>query len=757
MKKNIILFLVVPFFLSTSLQAQHGSSIALSAKPSCIIEGRISDLNGQSLEGALVYIPELNLSCVTDHNGHYFLKNLPARSLDVQFSFLGYAHQLKKIQVSQERAVLNVLLEPSPIEAEEIVVTGGRYSTQHQNAVKIDVLTLDAHDLQPTPNFAEMLTRIPGVDMISKGSGVSKPVIRGLSMNDILILDNGVRFENYQYSSHHPLGIDEFGVERVEVIKGPASLLYGSDAIGGVLNFMKEKPAPQYQILGDYQMQLFSNSLGENMSLGLKGSGERFFGGIRLSQKSHADYLQGGGGYLPNSRFNEASIKTNVGYNASLGSFHLFYDYSQQNLGLVEEEAIEGIDKRGRHNELFFQRLNTLFLSSQNKIYLGATRLDLNAAFQNTELTHFGEVNEHELQMQFKTLTYEAKVQLPSNTTSAYILGFQGEHQENANLNDRETILLPNALIDNYSGFGFFQQSFGRVNLQTGLRYDYKTLNSQAVGNADNADTYRAALDKDYGSYSGSLGFTYHPTDELFFRSNLALAYRTPNLAELTSNGPHEAIYELGDDQLQPERSLEFDLSVHWHKKYFTFDLAGFYNRVNDFIYQSPTGEATQNGISIYRYRQSDSKLYGGEAGIHVHPALFPWLHIESSYSWVIGRKNSGEYLPFIPAHKLNFELKGEKDRLAFFQNTFVGLKAHYALDQERPAPEETSTPGYSLYDINLGGTLHAQKQPLILVLAIKNLLDARYVDHLSTLKEVGGFNPGRNFIFSLKIPLNLK
>jgi len=758
MKKTLILLLALYFPYFGQIQAKNDTSVthsdkSASIKTACRLEGYLSDPDGLPLEGALVFIPELNKSCAADSAGYYCLTNLPTRNLDVQFSFLGYAHQLKRVAVSDAVTIMNIRLESSPIEAEEIVVTGGQHSTQHDNAVKIDVLTFENHNAQATPNFTEMFTRIPGVDMISKGSGVSKPVIRGLSMNDILILNNGVRFENYQYSSHHPLGIDEFGTERVEVIKGPASLLYGSDAIGGVLNFIKEKPAPQHQLQGDYQMQLFSNSLGESSSLGLKGAGDRFFGSMRLSQKSHADYLQGGGDYLPNSRFNEASVKSDIGYNASFGSFRLYYDYSKQNLGLVEEEAIEEISKRGRSNDLFYQRLNTHLLSSQNRLYLGTTKLDLNAALQNTELIHFGEAEEYELQMQLKTLTYEAKMQLPSESTSTYIIGFQGIHQENMNLNNRETILLPDALTNNYSGFGFLQQTVGRFHFQTGLRYDYKTLNSQAVGDPANSETYRAALKKMYGSFSGSIGFTYNPTDELFFRSNVATAYRTPNLAELTSNGPHEAIYEVGDDQLQPEKSLEFDVSAHWHKKLFTLDLAGFYNRVNNFIFQSPTGETTQTGISIYQYKQSDSRLYGGEAGLHVHPSHFQWLHIECSYSWVIGQQNSGDYLPFIPANKLNVELRGEMDRLLFLRDAFAGLHAHYAFDQDKPAPEETPTSGYNLYDIRFGGTLHTGKQPVILSLSVNNLLDTKYVDHLSTLKEVGGFNPGRNFILALKIP----
>lgn len=755
-----MLFLLMIFSFTFIFQNQAQETIKPTSKnktTACNLQGQITDMEGNPLEGALIFIPELNKSCLSDSKGHYLLQNLPARNLDIQFSFLGYAHQLKKLDVSSTGTFLDIRFESSPIEAEEIVVTGGQHSTQHNNAVKIDVLMLDGLQTQATPNFTEMLGKIPGVDMISKGNGVSKPVIRGLSMNDILLLNHGVRFENYQYSSHHPLGIDEYGIERVEVIKGPASLLYGSDAIGGVMNFIKERPAPQHQFQGDYQMHLFSNSLGENSSLGLKASGENLFGGIRLSQKSHADYLQGGGAYLPNSRFREGSVKANVGCNVSQGSFRLFYDYNQQNLGLVEEEALESISKRGRTNDIFYQHLNTHLLSSQNRLYLGSTKLDLNAAYQNTELIHFGEETEYELQMQLATFTYEAKLQLPSKSRSAYIFGFQGIHQENTNINNRETILLPNALINNYSGFSFFQQTFGHFNFQTGLRYDSKSLNSNAVGDASHPETYRSGLSKNYGSFSGSLGFTYNPLDELFFRSNLASAYRTPNLAELTSNGPHEAIYELGDETLQPEKSLEIDLSAHWHKKHFTLDLAGFFNRINDYIYQSPTGEKTQTGASIYRYMQSDSRLYGGEAGFHVHPSQLSWLHMESTYSWVVGRQDSGDFLPFIPAHKVNVEIRGEIERLGIIQDAFAKVHTNIAFDQNSPAPDETATPGYRLFDISIGGSLNKTKQPLLLSLSVNNVFDTKYIDHLSTLKEVGGFNPGRNFILSLKIPFEYK
>jgi iron complex outermembrane receptor protein len=215
------------------------------------ISGRVTDQNNLPLPGATVLIPEMNKGVFANANGQYELTNLPNGKTKILFSFIGHASVIETISLNGSPVQVDATLHESAIETEAIVISGGYRSTQHENAVKIDVLKLNPEEVRATPNFAEVLTKVPGVDMISKGSGVSKPVIRGLSMNDILVLNNSVRFENYQYSSHHPLGIDEFGIDNVEVIKGPASLLYGSDALGGVINFIREKPATQNSISGD--------------------------------------------------------------------------------------------------------------------------------------------------------------------------------------------------------------------------------------------------------------------------------------------------------------------------------------------------------------------------------------------------------------------------------------------------------------------------------------------------------------------------
>ena len=743
MKKTIFFFLLFVAFLSAISQNS--------------VSGKITDHNNLPMIGATVFLPELNKGTVTNLNGEYILNELPKGKVKIQFSFMGFSNVIKTIFLNDSQIELNISLIETPIETEEIVISGGYNSTEHDNAVKIDVLKLNQHINLSTPNFMEVLTKIPGVDMISKGSGVSKPVIRGLGMDNILTLNNGVRNENYQYSDHHPLGINEFGIDDVEIIKGPASLLYGSDAIGGVINFIKEKPAPTGQILGDYNLQLFSNSLGIINNLGVKGTSKNFFGSIRFGQKTNSDYLQGGGNFVPNSRFNEMSFKAFSGFTKKIGVFKLYYDYNNQKLGLTEEEAVKEITSRDRKNEIWYQQFANHLLSSQNKIFLNKYKLEINAAFQTNDLIHFAGIDTTEIAMNLSTLTYETRLYLPSTEKSEYIIGVQGLNQINRNFNNAEVILLPDALIDNYSVFGLLQHEFlKKLKLQTGIRYDYKIISTHAVGDTSDYN-YRESLSKEYGSLSGSFGATYNHSEKLLFRANFAAAYRTPNLAELTSNGKHELRYELGNKLLVPQNAYETDASTHFHLNNFTFDIAGFYNIINNYIFLSPTSDTTILGDKIYKYIQSNALLLGGEAGIHFHPIQMKWLHFESTFSTVTGTQHNGVYLPFIPADKLHVEILAEKEKLGVFHDVFIKANSMTAFNQNHPSPEEKTTPGYSLFDFGIGASIKACNQMLSIAFGVNNILDKKYIDHLSTLKEVGFFNPGRNIYLNLKIPFGIK
>ena len=288
------------------------------------------------------------------------------------------------------------------------------------------------------------------------------------------------------------------------------------------------------------------------------------------------------------------------------------------------------------------------------------------------------------------------------------------------------------------------------------MRYDHKLISTSEVGLPADYN-YRSSLKKEYGSFSGSIGATYEFADKLFFRGNFAAAYRTPNLAELTSNGKHETRYELGNSSLVPQKAYETDVSIHYHAENLTFDLAGFYNIIDDYIFISPTNDTTPDGDQIYRYIQTNAALFGGEAGFHFHPERLKWLHFEGNFSTVTGKQSNGDYLPFIPANKINFEIKLEKEEIGILHDSFVRFNSSTAFKQDHPAPDEDATNGYTLVDAGIGTTIPAGKVEFRLQLSVNNLFDKKYIDHLSTLKEVNFYDPGRNVVFAMTIPFPFK
>jgi len=716
------------------------------------IKGRVSDkTNNEALPLANVYILEQNKGTLTDENGKFVLNNLPDGKIKIQFSYVGYKTVIKTIIGGNVDSELNVELEPSAFQTEEVVVSGGTYSTQHENAIKIDLLKSKDIASQGTPTFMEALANVPGVDMIAKGAGVAKPVIRGLSMTNILMLNNGVKMENFQFSENHPFIVDEFGLDHVEIVKGPASLLYGSDAVGGVINLIKEKPAPAGKIIGDYNAQYHSNTEGVASNLGVRGSSESFFWDIRAGVKSHKDYTDGNGDRIPNTRFREKSLKAGIGLNKSFGLFRLYYDYNRPKLGMCVDNAVSRVTKNGRKNEFWYQDLTNHIISTRNTLFLQKYKIDLNAAYQmnNRRLqTDESKLAFELVDMDMNTLSYEVKTYLPSTAGSEYIVGLQGANKTNRN-NEAPSHVIPDADVNDLSVFGLAQKTFfGKLEAQAGVRYDYRSISTEA-------ETGKEAVDEDFGNISASLGATYRVSDEFLLRANLASAYRTPNIAELTQNGMHGSRYEQGNADLKSQRNYEADLSAHYHSKYVVVDLSGFYNRINDYIYIAPTADTTSGGSKIYRYSQTDSKIYGGELVVDLLPVS--WLSINTSYAYLVGKQDDGNYLPFIPQNKARFEVKLKKEKLAFLENPFVKIGGLYASKQDNPAMFETETDSYFVLNAGIGAEIKWNNQMLNFSVRVNNLLDEDYIDHLSTLKGMGYNNIGRNICFSLRVPFGIK
>ena len=297
LKRLLLLFAL--FFSFNSLNAQFQ------------ITGTVVDSStNQPLKNASVVVSDRNIGALTDSNGFFTIKNLHSSNYTLQFKYVGYETEIRKVELSDNNLNLNIQLKPVIIETQEVVVTGGYTTTQHENAVKIELIQKSEIQRSGAINILNALAKKPGIDLISIGNGIAKPVIRGLSRNNVLALYNGMRFEDYQFSEDHGLGIDEFGIERVEIIKGPDSLLYGSDAVGGVVNYISESPAPLGKLQSDVNFRYLSNANGWESNVGLKGTSSNLFGGFRIGYGNSEDYLQGGGNFTPNSRFNKLAFHT---------------------------------------------------------------------------------------------------------------------------------------------------------------------------------------------------------------------------------------------------------------------------------------------------------------------------------------------------------------------------------------------------------------------------------------------------------------
>lgn len=726
------------------------------------IKGKITDKEtGETLVGVNIFLPDYSKGAVSDVNGNYILKGLHKGEVIVNYSFMGYKTVIKKVKMDGREITLNVAMQPAVIQGEEVVVTGTFAGSQHENVMKISTMNPRQFLQSGSPSFIEAMKEVPGVDIISKGPGVGTPVIRGLSLSNILFLNNGIPMQNFQFSENHPFMVDANGADRVEVIKGPASLLYGSGAVGGVINIIKEPPLPEGKIRGNFETKLFSNTTGVTSSLGVSGTNNGISWGAAGGLSSNTDYFDGDNYRVPNSRFNRENAKLNVGIIKPVGSFRLFYDYNRDKLGLTVKPALGLVTENGRTNDVWYQNLTNHLLSMINKIFVGAVKIDVNLAYQmnNRKLEGSEQTPVFTLvDMQLNTFSYRASATAPLGDRIKLIGGVQGMSQHNKNF-DAPDHVVPDAMINDFSIFTVAQFDISKkVMLETGLRFDHRNIKvpEQQKSNSPGAGILQPFEDS-YNNVSGSVGSVYTFNNKMHLRLNIASAYRSPNLAELTQDGVHGTRYEQGNRDLKSQQSLEGDLSFHIHTDHTTLDISGFYNDIFNYIHLAPTTDTTSEGYKIYRYGQQNSYLYGGEVLLHVHPHPLDWLHLKGTYSYVIGKTKEGDYLPFIPAQKVNVELELQKKKWKGLRNLFFRVAGNFVLEQDKSAPSETESPGYTLLNCGIGTQIKVANQLLSVGLYANNILDEVYIDHLSTLKDLGMNNMGRNFTVSVKVPFGIK
>lgn len=711
------------------------------------ISGYITDKNNNKIQGATVTIAELRKETQTDATGFFEIKNLPKGNYTAVFSFMGFETQTKNFE-SKGQISLSISLAESVHQMDAVIVSTAFNKLQSENVVKVEHTSVKEMQQRGATTLIDGLATIPGVAQISTGVSIGKPVIRGLSANRVLVYSQGVRLENQAFGDEHGLGLNDDGMESVEIIKGPSSLLYGSDALGGVLYFNPEKYAKVNTFSTDLNFRSFSNTSGSKIGAGFKGSDERFKILGRFSSTQHADYLTGNNNRVTNTRYNELDFKTGIGYSDKNFSSDFRYNFNQLKLGIPENGiADQTTDKNPDYPR---QAVYNHLLSLNNTIYLGKSKIDANIGYVYNDRAEFPENEIPGSNWYLKTVNYDVKYHLPKFNAIAAIVGFQGMNQTNTNVGTE--FLIPNASTVDIGFFGTARYDWNKNVLQAGLRYDSRKINTDAFGQPLDAG-YLAPINRKFDSFNASVGYKTNVNDATIFRLNAATGFRAPNIFELSSNGVHDGTirYEIGNANLKSEQNFQGDLNVEYKSTHFELFVNGFYNKINNYIYIAPNGNVI-DGFNVYDYLQSDANLYGGEVGIHFHPHPIDWLHINTSFESVTGKSKNGDNLPLIPANRFNNTLRIDIKSSKWFSEGFAMANVEHTLKQNNPSEFETLTNDYTLLNCGVGGKIIFGKTKFDISLTANNVLNRVYVAHLSRLKPDGIPNIGRNIVFGVKL-----
>jgi len=789
---------------SSLIISQLNQSVVVKAEVKVRLSGKITDSKtGEALPGASVYFADEKIGTAADAQGHYSFTNIPDGHHVIEISHSGYGTLVEHIELINDTEK-DFALSPVITENQAVIVTGVTGATSIRKA-PIPVATLRRGALLQTAstNIIDALTRIPGVSQLSTGPAISKPIIRGLGYNRVVTINEGARQEGQQWGDEHGIEIDEMSIARAEVLKGPASLMYGSDAIAGVVNFITNTPVAEGVLKGNILTNYQSNNGLIGLHGNLAGNKNGFNWNAYGTYKSAGDYRNAFDGRVLNSRFNEKNFGGYIGINKSWGFSHLIFSRFDQRTGLVEgdrddatgafllytgtamQHVATAAELDDRDPLIPYQRIQHNKLVSDNSFSIGKSRLKINLAYQQNLRKEYGdalEPSKEELFFDLSTFNYSLQWQLPEMNEWHTTVGMTGMQQDNKNKG--EEALIPEYGLFDVGTFVYAQRFFKRTTISGGLRFDNRSIDARE--HYDGADLKFAAFKRNFSNLSGSAGISYEATSKLVLKANIARGFRAPTLAELASNGVHEGTnrYEYGDHNLHSETSLQLDGGIEFDYEHFNISLSTFYNRINDFVFYRKLQSALAGDsmvqvdnefIPAFQFEQRDAKLAGVEATFDLHPHPLDWLHFENSISFVRGRfdeaVDGSDNIPLIPAAHWTSELRANFKKAGnWMQDIYIKLEADNNFKQNKPFTgydTETPTAAYTILNAGVGTDIvHKQKVIAGIHLVLSNITDKAYQQHLSRLKYTdvnnvtgrqGVFNAGRNFSIKLNIPLEWK
>jgi len=679
--------------------------------------------------------------------------------------------------------------EPQTENILQEVTVEGIAGTQRMQDASIPFTVISPKTLfqLPTVNIAADISHQPGLAVISTGAGIGKPVIRGLGFNRVVVVEQGIRQEGQQWGNEHGLEVDAEGVHSVEVLKGPASLMYGSDAIAGVMVLHPARPLEsntmQVKVGGEYH----SNNGLYNYHAGFAGNAGGLLWDWHFSDKAAHAYKNDRDGYVPGSWFKERDVQGMLGLNRQWGHSWLRFSHVNFTPGIVEGERYgleagdkagelvwpEGADEKSYSRQLPYQRVAHTKVVTDNAWFLGdgGTLKAIIGYQQNRRREFADEMETPELEMMLRTVNYDIKHQQRFGNGWKMVAGIGGMWQSNENR--AEECLIPDYRLFDFGIYATTEKKVGQWNLSGGLRFDNRTLWSDE--GAEDEEHQFEKLNKNFNGVTGSVGAVWNVNQRTNLRVNVARGFRAPTVSELASNGVHEGSvqYEIGNGNLKSEYSWQGDLGMDYTSRYVDVQASLFVNRIDNYIFLSKLAGVYTEGYQTYQHLQGDARLMGGEVTVGVHPIR--QLHINNSFSYVRGiqlhQPEESHNLPLMPAPRWNCDIRYDLPEFAngHCRRPYVGVGVEYNLRQDNYYAldgTETATSDYGIINLSAGIDLHLKGHNCIeLGLVCQNLLDKVYQPHLSRLKYTdvnavtgrqGVSAMGRNICVKVNIPIDI-
>ncbi|RYF95805.1 MAG: TonB-dependent receptor, partial [Chitinophagaceae bacterium] len=780
---KVVLFSFISLCLGVSAWAQGQTKSLLTGK---ITQGD----NNAPLAGATIRIHDVNRDAISDANGVYKTPSLPAGKYLVEVSYVGHESIVETVEINGTTEK-NFALKDAVVEQEGVTVTGVSTATRSKQSPQPVAILKKAELMKiSSSNIINALTHIPGVNALTTGPAISKPFIRGLGYNRVVVVNDGVRQEGQQWGDEHGIEIDDYSAQRVEVLKGPASLMYGSDGLAGVINIQSLLPVPEgtirANVLGEYQ----TNSMLRGTYADLGGTKNGFSFNAYGSYKGAADYKNKYDGNVFNSKFYNKNFGGMLGYSGAWGHTYLRASNFDQHIGMVEGErdpltgqflkpVAGGGEEIATDNDFDkitpfvpFQHIQHFKITADNSFNLGRSKLDVLAGYQRNQRQEFGDpdnLTEPEAFFDLKTVNYSVKLTLPYKGYWRTSIGVSGMSQTNTNR--AEEALIPDYSLFDIGGFLFTQYHKDKLSLSGGLRFDNRHVEGDEM--MEGADVKFSPFTRNFSNVSGSAGLSYEATKALSLKLNIARGFRAPTLAELSSNGAHEGTnrYEVGNLDLKSETSLQIDGGVELNTEHITLGAGLFYNKISNFIYYEKVlngagGDSilvdpdSGDNLNVFRFDQQNASLYGVEFNMDIHPHPLDWLHLENTFSYtraqfadaIDGSKN----VPNMPAARLLSQLKGNfLAKGKSFRNLYLSLESDYTFKQDRAFTgynTETATGGYWLVGLSVGTEIVSRGKTLFsIALNGTNLGDVAYQNHLSRLKYTSANNvTGRQGVYNV-------